>query len=389
MKKTLLVCLLFSFITGNTQTILTNKFTSNITHQERNLRIYLPKDYQANTTKKYPLVFCLDGDYVFYATVGQCQPMAFSEVMPEVIIVGIDQNLKPNEKSKNYYRYSDGDYTKEGVLDSTGLMFKQMLFTELIPHLENNYRVGPFKTIVGHSFTGTFVHFLFLEDKSPFSGYISISPYVPGFINDKLVQKSKNLKTKKLFYRNYGSMDLSKHIETVQKSDSLLSLIKNSNFEYRCDSIAGGTHFALVYTDLNAGLKHVFQYYSGLDWKKMDEFGKLDNPINWYEDRLKTKQDFGETNVTPNIDDLYILAYSLSEVSNWEMMKQLGEYTILLFPEELYGYYILGDAYRETKEYDKALEYFRKGYSYLAEDILNKDDFYNSIIEIEDILKNE
>ena len=389
MKKTLLVFFLFSYISGYTQTIFTKKFISNVTHQERNLRIYLPQDYGVDTTKQYPMVFCLDGDYLFYATVGQCQPMAFSEVMPEVIIVGIDQNLKQYESSKKYYRYSDGGYTKEGMLDSAGLLFKQMLFSELIPHLESKYRIGPFKTVIGHSFTGTFVHFLFLEDDSPFSGYVSISPYVPEYINDKLVQKSKSLKTKKLFYRNYGSLDLSRHIETIQKSDSLLSMVNNSNFEYKCDSIVEGTHFAMVYTDLNSGLKHVFQYYSGLDWTKMDEFSKLENPITWYEDRLKTKQSFGETNVTPNIDDLFILAYSLSEVENWEMMKQLGEYTILHFPKELYGYYILGDAYRETKEYDKALEYFKKGYSYLGEDTMNKEDFYNSIIEIEDILKNK
>ena len=58
----------------------------------RHLTVSLPKSYNKETKKTYPLLFLLDGDYLFDPFDGALKYGNYWDDLPEVIIVGLSQN---------------------------------------------------------------------------------------------------------------------------------------------------------------------------------------------------------------------------------------------------------------------------------------------------------
>ena len=83
--------------------------------ESRELKIQLPRGYNSNEDKNYPLFIVFDGDYLFEAVVGNVDYYSYWEDMPESIIVGINQLDK---------RYDDCMYSEQNSLPiDTGASF--------------------------------------------------------------------------------------------------------------------------------------------------------------------------------------------------------------------------------------------------------------------------
>ena len=80
------ICLIFA----PAQTIYED-FRSNELGNSRQLKIQLPRNYETNEEKTYPLFVVLDGDYLFEIVAGNVDYYSYWEDMPEAIIVGINQ----------------------------------------------------------------------------------------------------------------------------------------------------------------------------------------------------------------------------------------------------------------------------------------------------------
>ena len=65
------------------------KSTSNILENSRNIKIYLPKGYEKDSLKNYPLTIVLDAEYLFDTYVGNSVLFALKDKSPKQIIVGI------------------------------------------------------------------------------------------------------------------------------------------------------------------------------------------------------------------------------------------------------------------------------------------------------------
>ncbi len=110
----------------------------------RDVTIVLPPNYEANKDKKYPLFVVLDSDYLLHSVLGTIKYGAyFGDDLPEVIIVGINQN-KANE------REYDSQFDENGLPTGEGAKFFEFLGIELIPFIEKTYRVAPYRMVVGH-----------------------------------------------------------------------------------------------------------------------------------------------------------------------------------------------------------------------------------------------
>ena len=68
--------------------------------EERRITIGLPPSYEANPEKKYPVLYLLDGDYLFDPFSGAVSYGAYWDDLPEMIIIGVHQN-------KDSERYDD------------------------------------------------------------------------------------------------------------------------------------------------------------------------------------------------------------------------------------------------------------------------------------------
>src|SRR5690606_9823481 len=138
--------------------------------EERRITIGLPESYEANTTKKYPVLYLLDGDYLFDPFSGAVKYGNYWDDIPEMIIIGIHQN-------KNEERYDDTTIDQNtGLPFEKGAQFFEFIGAELIPYVEKKFRTSSFRIIAGHDTTASFINFFLYKEKPLFKGYIALSP---------------------------------------------------------------------------------------------------------------------------------------------------------------------------------------------------------------------
>ena len=58
---------------------------------KRELKIQLPRNYNPEEKRTYPLIIVLDGDYLFEPVAGNIDYQAYWEDIPDCIVVGIKQ----------------------------------------------------------------------------------------------------------------------------------------------------------------------------------------------------------------------------------------------------------------------------------------------------------
>jgi len=160
--------------------------------ESRQLKVQLPRNYNDNLDKKYPLVVVLDGDYLFEAVAGNTDYYSYWEDMPEAIVVGVNQFGT---------RYDDCLYSEQNSMPvETGAAFFEFIGMELIPYIERNYRTANFRVAVGHGHTANFINYYLLKSQPLFQGYVVISPELAPNMLDYIPEKLDASRTKIFYY---------------------------------------------------------------------------------------------------------------------------------------------------------------------------------------------
>jgi hypothetical protein len=94
--------------------------------EDREIKIQLPRNYESNSEKRYPIFIVLDGDYLFEPVAGNVDFYSYWEDMPEAIVVGINQ-LET--------RIDDGYFDDTNYFQSnSGANFFEFIGMELLPY---------------------------------------------------------------------------------------------------------------------------------------------------------------------------------------------------------------------------------------------------------------
>ena len=133
MLKTKSLLLLFFLNISFSQTIYEN-FESDFLKDTRELKVQLPRNYNENLSKEYPLIIVLDGDYMFEAVSGSVDYLSYWGNIPESIIVGV------NQINTRYDDCSVLDNIDFVPISSTA-NFYDFISEELIPYFDKNYRI--------------------------------------------------------------------------------------------------------------------------------------------------------------------------------------------------------------------------------------------------------
>ena len=125
MIKKLLLLTFLSFTTSFQAQVIYETINSSKLGTERELKIQLPRNYENNPEKRYPIVIVLDGDYLFEPMAGNVDLYSYWEEMPEAIVVGVNQSNS---------RRDDSFYADQTFLPfETGAAFFEFLGMELLP----------------------------------------------------------------------------------------------------------------------------------------------------------------------------------------------------------------------------------------------------------------
>lgn len=148
---------------------------SKVLQQKRTIDVHLPEESAKEPAQRYETIYVLDGDWNAQLVVDIIGFMRHTGFIPPVIVVSV-----PNFFDDKGINSRDHDLTPTVVKDQPrsggAAQFLSFLKTELIPYVNEHYPTNRTNLIHGHSFGGTFLFYVLMNDPNVFDGYMILDP---------------------------------------------------------------------------------------------------------------------------------------------------------------------------------------------------------------------
>lgn len=354
-KKLLLLTLLALTGTSNAQVIY-ETFNSSKLGTERELKIQLPRNYEKNAEKRYPLIIVLDGDYLFEPMAGNVDLYSYWEEMPEAIVVGVNQlNTRREDSFYDEQRFLPFD---------TGATFFEFLGMELLPYLDEKYRTARFVAVAGHDITANFINYYMFKETPLFQAYINLSPELAPEMTNRLVTSFNTALSHKWFYLATSSGDVKSLKEAAHGLNEQLQAIDNQYFHYSFDNFDGPSHFGLIGEAIPKALQSIFSIYSPISMEEYEtvlltsETSPYEHLINKYEQI----ENFYGLELTIRENDFLAVGKALEARENWEDLEKLGDLARDEYPNTTLGFYFQARSYEELGRPRKAMKTYQNAY---------------------------
>jgi len=325
---------------------------------KRTFTVTLPPLYDQNKDKIYPLILLLDGEYLTGPFEGTLAYTTYWDELPEAIIVGVNQNYANQ-------REDDSRVSEEtGLPDTTGDNFFHFLGQELVPYLQKNYRVSPYKVIAGHDVTATMASFFLYREKSPFTGFIAFSPVMAAEMETRLPEMLATSKSPVFFYLCTAEGDSPKLRKKIKVLDQNIKAIKNPNVKYLFEDFTAGTHYSLVPYGTPGALYNIFASYrpiSPIEYKD-----KIETLKSGYVDYLKNKYDIIEKDLgvkmVIRLADFKAIEAAIKKNGMYDELQDLASLAKKNYPKKTIGEYYEGLYFEMTGDLKRAKKSYMNGY---------------------------
>lgn len=355
MKKIYLIfCLFVVAQTVCSQTIYSTINSSKL-GEERQLKIQLPRNYEQNIEKKYPLIVVLDGDYLFEPFAGNVDYYSYWDDIPEAIVVGINMDETRNE---------DCFYDEKSTLPvKSGALFFEFIGMELLPHIDQKYRTSDFQIIAGHNLSANFLNYYLFKEEPIFEAYISLSPDLASEMAERIHYSLNTAAYPRWYYLATGQNDISRIKEGILALDAQLKTIQNDNVRYRFRDFEEASHYSLVGYAIPDALIQIFASYPPMGVKEYDQMVAVgSSPYDFLVSKYDMiKHDYGMEKKI-RINDFLTTGKALEAIQNWEQMEALGKLARKQYPNSALGTYYLARAYEASGDPKKAMRTYQMAY---------------------------
>ena len=353
---------------------------SKFLNKERSIEIQLPRSFNENDEKKFPLVIVLDGDYMFNIVSGSIDYLSYWGDIPENIVVGIKQN------ETRYKDVSVLDNINNTPITST-LSFYNFIENELIPYISKNYRGSTFRIIIGQERTANFINFFLLKENPTIRGYISVSPKFSKNMDKYLIQKLNNTKNKVLYVISSSKNDFKSIYEDVLDTSKSLDSIKNKNVKFKSFIFNNENHYVIPSVSIPSSIRSLYSIYSDIDRIEYDSIiSKLEiSPLDYLLNKYELIKDFYDIEKRISINDFMAIEEYIELNEMYEFFDDLSKLAIQEYPQTILPSYYKGRFYEETGNPRKAMHIYRSAYNMDNVSGLTKD----YLIELADKIKSD
>lgn len=142
--------------------------------EERVIEVALPAGYNENRSRRFPVLYVLDGEVESPAAVAITRFYAAMGQLPPMIVVGI----RNTERSRDLTPPAVAGFRQPPEAGTAGGAdrFLRFLADELAPWVDGKYRTAPMRVLVGHSLGGLFALHALATRPQLFIGYIVMEP---------------------------------------------------------------------------------------------------------------------------------------------------------------------------------------------------------------------
>jgi len=356
-----------------------DKIYSDKLSAEREITIQLPRDYNLEEEKRYPVFIVFDGDYLFKIVSGNVDYMSFWGDIPEAIVVGI------NQIDSRYNDTSIVDNINFTPISSTAKFF-EFVSQELIPYINKNYRTTNFRVAVGHERTANFINFFLIKKVPIMNGYIAVSPKytkkMKEYLAQYLISSSQNI----YYYLSTSNEDFQSISEDVLDFNQRLDSLNNENIHYKFQNLAVPSHYTLPAYTIPYSIEDMFSIYKDINSIEYDSIIlKLEtSPVKYLEEKYeKIKNHFGVIKEI-SINDFIAVEQYIDEKEKFHFFKDLAKLATSKYRETILPSYYMGRFYEETGDAEKAMHIYRSAYN--MEDIagITKEHLLQKADEIAD-----
>ena len=346
------------------------KFHSESLGMDRVISLSKPHSYDSN--KRYPVIYVLDGDYLFNFTTGQVQINSYWDKYPESIIVGVSHLGNRNELN----------------VSSQDNSFLQFFTDDLIKYINHNYSTCGYNILISHSFSGRFSNQVLLYRPDLFDAFINVSPSIQNEllldVDSVIGNSTKNL----YYYLCTSSEDLKGHIELAFNTRNKLSSRISDLFHFEFEYILKKSHITMLPTAIGNGLGFVFKLYRESDWEILEDLLSKGVDIEQYID--KKYQDINRIygfKILARSNECFAISDFLISTFQYDRAMKYGEELAGNSTNCAYiGEQIQGEVCEINKNYNKALGHYQKMYELLPSDTGNKTDFMDDVLRIKNKL---
>lgn len=216
----------------------------------RRAYIYLPESYEADTQRRYGVMYMFDGHNVFFdedATYGKSWGMGkyLDEARKQLIVVAVECN---HQGSRRLAEYSPVSFAEDslGRITGKGRTYMNWMVRELKPYIDAHYRTLPDRgntAIAGSSMGGLMALYGATVYNDIFQRAACLSPSLwvaPGKLLE-LIARAR-IRRGTCIYMDYGEKELSNHGGSTQAllAAAQLLMVKGVNVTLRI--APGGSH---------------------------------------------------------------------------------------------------------------------------------------------------
>ena len=337
---------------------LNDTILSKYLNEKRAIEIQLPRSYEIESDKNYPLMIVLDGDYMFNIVSGSVDYLSYWGDIPENLVVGI------NQKDTRFQDSSVFDNITHTPISSTA-SFYDFIVNELIPYFSKKYRVSNFKVIVGQERTANFANFFLLKNVPQIRGVISISPKVSENMNRYLNENLSKTNSKIVYTLSSSKRDFESIFKNVSELTASLDSIENKNLRFESLIFDKENHYILPSVSVPNSIRSTYSMYSDIDKIEYDSIiSKLEtSPIDYLKNKYQLIKEFYDLDKTISMNDFMAIEEFIEENEFFNLYDELSELAKQEYPGTILPSYYKGRFIEETGDPKKAMYIYRSAYN--------------------------
>jgi predicted alpha/beta superfamily hydrolase len=355
----LLIISTAAFAQPATETVKTLTLKSAVLGEDRVVLVRTPVGYETNKLS-YPVLYMTDGDAHMGHTSSTVEFLTRNGRISDLIIVGIPNTDRTRDLSpvKSTAKNAAGELQSptSGGADN----FLKFIETELIPHIEKQYRVQPYRILAGHSLGGLFAIHTMISKPGIFNSYVAVSPALQW-------ENSEALKRAEEFLKNQKEMKVTLFVslgnepgaigETFDSFRALLAKTNIKGFEWQAERMDDEDHGSVVLRSHYFGLRKV---YDGWQAPRDPQSGAVIGGLKGVDEHYKKlSAKFGYSIPTPEIL-INQLGYQLMFEGKPEEAIAVFKANIERYPMSANPYDSLAEAYERGGKIDLAAPLYDK-----------------------------
>lgn len=351
--------------------------------EERRITIGLPASYEANPEKKYPVLYLLDGDYLFDPFSGAISYGVYWDDLPEMIVIGVHQN-------KDGERFEDTTTDQNnGLPFEKGAQFFEFIGAELVPYIEKKYRTTPFRLIAGHDITASFINFYLYKETPLFNAYICLSPELAPKMEVRIPEKFSKIKEPFFYYLSAGDGDIKKIKEPIEKLDSNIKIANNPLVNYKYDLFKGATHYTEVLHSIPSALYQIFEVYKPINSAEYnDKIAILQTGYGDYlENKYATMSKVMGVKIPVRMSDFKVIENIILRNKAYDELGKMAEIANVNYPKAMLGEYELGLMYEKLGDPKRASKKYQNASQMEPIGDLSKDMMYEKMDQMNALAK--